>query len=410
LTEERGLNVSEVDFKVVRKYLKMSDEVADLLATPERQLILHLNVNLDHGKNIIVPAYVVYHNTARGPAKGGIRMQPDVNLQEVCGLAELMAWKTALARLPFGGGKSGIGIDPRGLTPLHKRSIIQEFVHLIRPDLMAGTYVPAPDMGTGALEMAWIYGETHVPECVTGKPPRVGGLAGREEATGRGSAHAARLAVNQLLQRSIEGATVAIQGFGNVGYWAGRFLQEWGAKVVAVSGHDEAIYDSEGLDIEPLHKHRKTKGSFEGYNRRSSLITNAKLLTLDVDVLIPAGPGGVLTRENAPKVRAKTIVEGANGPTSLEADQVLFKRGIHAVPDILANAGGVIASYLEWSDAKSGRMSTADETFAVIERNIGNSFNEIVDFSRSNKTTLRTASHVVAVREVMNAMYDRGWI
>ncbi len=402
--------MSEVDFKVVRKYLKMSDEVAEILATPERRLILHLNVNLDRGKNVIVPAYVVYHNTARGPAKGGIRMQPDVNLEEVCGLAELMAWKTALARLPFGGGKSGICIDPKPLSMLVKRSIIQEYTHLIRPDLMAGTYVPAPDMGTGALEMAWIYGETHIPECVTGKPPRVGGLAGREEATGRGAAHGARLAANQLLQRPIEGASVAIQGFGNVGYWAGVFLQQWGAKVVAVSGHDQGLYDAAGLDIEPLYKHRKAKGTFDGFSKSASIITNAQLLALNCDILIPAGPGGVLTAQNAPKVRAKALVEGANGPTSLEADELLFKRGINAVPDILANAGGVIASYLEWSDAKSGRMSTADETFAVIERNLSRSFDEVLEFSRSNKTTLRTASHVVAVREVMNAMLDRGWI
>ena len=402
--------MSEVDFKVVRQYLTMSDEVAEILATPERQLILHLNVNLDRGKNVIVPAYVVYHNTARGPAKGGIRMQPDVNLEEVCGLAELMAWKTALARLPFGGGKSGICIDPKPLSMLVRRNIIQEFVHLIRPDLIAGTYVPAPDMGTGALEMAWIYGETHMPECVTGKPPRVGGLAGREEATGRGCAHGARLAANQLLQRPIEGATVAIQGFGNVGYWAGVFLQQWGAKVVAVSGHDQGVYDAQGLDIEPLHKHRKAKGAFDGFSKSAGLITNAQLLALNCDLLIPAGPGGVLTAQNAPKVRAKALVEGANGPTSLEADEILFKRGINAVPDILANAGGVIASYLEWSDAKSGRMSTTDETFAEIERNLSRSFDEVLDFSRSNKTTLRTASHVVAVREVMNAMFDRGWI
>jgi len=402
--------VSEVDFKVVRRYLKMTDEVANLLATPERQLILYLNVNLERGENVIVRAYVVYHNTARGPAKGGIRMQEDVTLEETSALAELMAWKTALARLPFGGGKSGIAINPKGLSALVKRNLIQEFVHLIRPDLFAGSYIPAPDMGTGALEMAWIYGETHMPESVTGKPPRVGGLAGRQEATGRGSAHAARLAANHILDKPIEDATVAIQGFGNVGYWAARFLEGWGARVVAVSGRNEAIYCPDGLDVDRVHNHRRRKGSFDGYGRGTELITNARLLALDADILLPAGPGGVITARNAPKVRARAVVEGANGPTSLEADEILFKRGIHAVPDILANAGGVIASYLEWSDAKSGRISTADETFAEIEGNLGRAFNEVLTFSRDNKTTLRTASHVVAVREVMSAMYDRGWI
>ena len=402
--------MSEVDFSVVRKYLKMSDAVADILATPERQLILHLNVNLDRGRNLIVPAYVVYHNTAHGPAKGGIRMQADVSLEETSRLAELMAWKTALARLPFGGGKSGIAIDPRGLSTLEKRNLIQEFVHLIRPDLYAGAYVPAPDMGTGALEMAWIYGETHMPESVTGKPPRVGGLAGREEATGRGCAHAARLAARHILEKPIEGCTVAIQGFGNVGYWAAKFLEEWGARVVAVSGRNEAIHCPDGLDIDRVHNHRRRKGSFDGYGRGTKLITNARLLTLNVDILIPAGPGDVITAKNAPRIKAKAVVEGANGPTSLEADEVLFKRGIHTVPDILANAGGVIASYLEWSDAKSGRISSAEETFAEIEKNLSRSFTEVLEFSREHKTTLRIASHVVAVEEVMNAMYDRGWI
>jgi len=401
--------VSEVDFEVVREYLTMSDEVADLLATPERQLILHLNVNLDRGKNVIVPAYVVYHNTARGPAKGGLRMHADTSLNRVTRLAELMSWKTALARLPFGGGKSGIAIDPHGLSMLVKRNLIQEFVHLIRPDLSAGAYIPAPDMGTGALEMAWIYGETHMPECVTGKPPRVGGLQGRLEATGRGVAAVTQHALRGLFNQDVVGCTVGVQGFGNVGSHVAKFLHAAGARVVAISHISGGLYNENGLDIPALIERAGSNATLDGATGGDA-ISNDELLALSVDVLAPCAAGNVLNDTNAANVRARLIVEGANSPTTPEADRVFADGGPPVVPDILANAGGVIASYLEWSDAKSGRMSTAEETFAEIEANLTRSFDEVLDFSREHKTTLRAASHVVAVREVMNAMHDRGWI
>ena len=401
--------MSEVDFSVVRKYLKMTDEAADLLATPERQLILHLSVNLDRGKNVIVPAYVVYHNTARGPAKGGLRMQREVTLEETTRLAELMSWKAALARLPFGGGKSGIAIDPGGLSALVKRNLIQEFVHLIRPDIFAGAYIPAPDLGTGALEMAWIYGETHMPESVTGKPPRVGGLLGRLEATGRGVAAVTQEALKCIFNQDTAGRTIAVQGFGTVGSYAALFLHRAGARVVAVSHVSGGLHNPKGLDIPALMKHAGRDRTLEGASGGDT-ISNDDLLTLPVDVLAPCAIGHVLTAQNAAKVRARLVVEGANAPTAPEADRILAEGGLPIVPDILANAGGVIASYLEWSDAKSGRMSTAEETFAEVEGNLGRSFDEVLGLSRQHKISLRAASHVVAVREVMSAMQDRGWI
>ncbi|MBN2301891.1 MAG: Glu/Leu/Phe/Val dehydrogenase [Lentisphaerae bacterium] len=374
---------------------------------PEKQIQNHLTVRSSNGDILHAEVFVVYHNTSRGPAKGGIRMAPDVTLEETAELAELMTWKTALVQVPFGGGKSGIRVDPEKLDRVTKDSILREYVHLMKLDLIAGLYVPAPDMATGPRDMAIIFGETHMPESVTGKPPRIGGLPGRNEATGRGVATATRLACEELLGKDISNVTVAVQGFGNVGSHTASFLHGLGARVVAVSDIYGGIYAANGLNIADLMKSDNRKIQDRGGITR---ITNEELLATDVDVLIPAAAGHVLTRENASNVKASLIVEGANAPTDSEADEIFMEKNIPIVPDILANAGGVIASYVEWRKAKSGSLTEATETYEVIDRLIEKAFSRVKEIAMRKKASLRRAAWALAAAELVSTMQDRGWM
>jgi glutamate dehydrogenase (NAD(P)+) len=352
---------------------------------------------------------VVYHNTARGPAKGGIRIARDVTLVETCDLAERMVWKTALVKVPFGGGKSGIAIDPARLNALERAEMMREYVHLLESDLMQGVYIPAPDLGSRPADMATIYGQTHLLTSVTGKPPRVGGLPGRKEATGRGVAHAARLALEKLVRRKVAGATFAVQGFGNVGSWAARFIHDMGAKVVAASDATGGRFNPKGLDVDDLMSRTSPAGELPS-DAPGDRITNAELLALDVDVLMPCAVENVLTAKTAQAVNAKLVVEGANGPTAPEGDAALESKGILAIPDILANSGGVIASYIEWRNAKSGALTDRSEVFESLEKVIERSFDEISLLAKDRKISLRRAAECVAVGEVIAAMQDRNWI
>lgn len=379
-----------------------------LLERAEKEITIFLNVRVDDKTTITADSFLVYHNTARGPAKGGIRFSPDVTLAEVRDLAERMTWKTALTGIPFGGGKSGIAIDPKSLTPYAKREIIREFVHLIRSELTTGSYIPAPDLGTGPREMAVIYGELHIPECVTGKPVAVGGIPGRREATGRGVATTALLTAERILGKSISECTVAVQGFGNVGSWTARFLSSMGAKIVAVSDSKGGTLREEGIDVEELSRYKMDEGTVVGFARHE--ISNEDLLSLEVDILIPAAVGGVLDEGRAEKVRAKAIVEGANGPTTPEGDEVLKDKGVPVIPDILANSGGVIASYIEWRSAKSGSMTSASEVYETIDERIGFAFERVIKLRDEKGISYRDAAMALAVREVVTAMEERGWI
>jgi len=317
-------------------------------------------------------------------------------------------YKTALVGVPFGGGKSGVAIDPREITVPEKAAVIKEFVHLIRNELYGNDYIPAPDMGSTPLDMAVIFGETHRPETVTGKPVRVGGLPGREQATGRGTATATATALAQILGRSVENVRIAIQGFGNVGSWAGRFLHQMGAKVCAVSDVNGGIYSDDGLDIPALAewvRSGKPLGSFGG-----RAIDNEEVLASDVDVLIPAATGGVIDKHTAQTVKAKLIIEAANGPTTAEGQAVLMSSGKKLVPDILANAGGVVASYVEWRQAKSGSLTQEHETYETVDQHIRGSFERVLAVANEKNVSLRTAAEVLAVSEVVQTMRDRGWL
>ncbi len=381
----------------------------DLLQRPEKEITMALNIRVNEKKLVQTTAYVCLYNTVRGPAKGGIRFHPHVNLLETRKLAELMVWKTALVGIPFGGGKTGVTIDPHEFTRTEKTIIVKELVHLIRHELNCGDYIPAPDMGTDAHDMATIFGETHLQECVTGKPPRVGGLPGREEATGRGVATVTRLLTEQL-KLDPKKTTVAIQGFGNVGSWTAFFLHSLGYKVVAINDIYAACYDPNGLNIPELKQAYATNGSNLSSVTSPQKIARDEIMELPVDILIPAAAGGVITSHNADKIKAKYIVEAANNPTTDEAERVLLDRGVTIMPDILANAGGVIASYVEWRKARSGSLTPREETYNVIDSVITDSFNEVVKIAHELKVPYRIAAEAKAVREVVCTMYDRGWM
>jgi len=400
--------MSSTDFDRVRACIDVPENAERLLSKCEKEIRFSVNLLLYPNGLVEADAYVVYHNTARGPAKGGLRVWPTVTLDHTRALAELMTWKTALVGVPFGGGKSGISLDPRGLPAANKTAIIKEYVHMISGELHSGAYVPAPDLGTNSGDMAVIYGETHIPESVTGKPPRVGGLPGRREATGYGVAHVASLATEALLKKPIGECRIAVQGFGNVGEWTCRFLRERGARIVAVSDISGGVYREDGCPLDDLCDHVVATGGLAG--AEGDAITNEELLSLEVDILIPAAVEHVIDHRNAGEIAARLIVEGANAPTTPGGEEILRARGLPVVPDILANSGGVVASYVEWRQAKSGAMTRKEETYETVADQLEEAFHRVRQVAEECKVGDRTAALVVAVEELIATMRDRGWI
>jgi len=400
---------SVVDFDALGQFVEVPDAARRLLSNPEKEIHFALSLKTSDYELLEGNCYVVYHCTARGPGKGGLRMSADATLDETRRLAELMSLKTALAGIPFGGAKSCLSIDPSRLNRFEKTAVIKEYVHMLRLELEHGNYVPAPDMGTGPTDMAVIFGETHIPESVTGKPPRVGGLPGRLEATGRSVSKAALLGLERLLRKPSSGATAAVQGYGNVGSHTAMFLSEAGVKVVAACDIAGGVYNSDGIDTKALKDHVGKEGSTKGFTGGDQ-ITNAELLGLDVDLLLPCAREDVINAANARDVRAALVVEGANGPTTPEAEAILSEKSVRIVPDILANAGGVIASYVEWRKAKSGALTTKEETFELIDDRISSAFDDMMRMCKDKSCSLRMASFAIAVEELVQAMRDRAWI
>jgi glutamate dehydrogenase (NAD(P)+) len=400
--------MSTLDFQQIRGWVGVPAAAERLLSKSEKEIRFSLNLLLHPDGLVEADAYVVYHNTARGPAKGGLRIWPSVTLEHTRALAELMTWKTALVGVPFGGGKSGICLDPARFVGPSKAAIIKEYVHMISGELRSGAYVPAPDLGSTPADMAVIYGETHIPESVTGKPPRVGGLPGRREATGYGVAHVAALSAEELLGRPIRDLRVAVQGFGNVGEWTCRFLEERGARIVAVSDITGGVYRSDGIPASCVQDHVRETGGVAGCE--GDAITNEELLALEVDILIPAAVESVIHEGNAGSVSARLVVEAANGPTTPGGQGVLDDRGIPVVPDILANSGGVVASYVEWHQAKSGAMTRTEETYQTVAEQLEAAFHRVRGAARKHGVSERVAAQVVAVEELIATMRDRGWI
>jgi glutamate dehydrogenase (NAD(P)+) len=394
--------------------LDLSEAMRVALKTPYREVMVEIPVICEAGDLRTFRGYRVQHNLARGPMKGGLRYHPEVDLDEARALASLMTWKTAVVDLPYGGAKGGIDCDPRDPTVTERdlESITRTFVDRLQVFIGPNQDIPAPDVNTNAQVMAWIvdeYSKFHgfTPGVVTGKPIALGGSEGRESATGRGVAVVASHAAKDL-GLDLDGATVAIQGFGNVGSWSARFLADMGARVVAVSDVDGAIFDGDGLDLAAVSDALSAKGSVVHADGVES-ISNEDLLALDVDVLVPAALGHVIHGGNARHVRARIIVEGANAPVTPVADDILAERGIPVVPDILANAGGVTVSYFEWVQNLQQFRWGADRVDQELVTTLERAYRTVREVSEAKKVSLRTAAFILAIRRVAAATELRGF-
>ncbi len=399
-------------FRNAARVMDLSARVERLLVTPHREVKVDVSVTLDSGELGTFIGYRVQHDKSRGPMKGGLRYHPAVDMDEALGLASLMTWKTAVVNVPFGGAKGGIAVDPALLSPRELERLTRRFVQQIHDIIGPQHDIPAPDVNTNAQIMAWImdeYSKIHgfSPAVVTGKPVDLFGSKGREEATGRGVVWALEEMLADLGAGPVEGKRFAIQGFGNVGSWTARFLHERKGKVVAVSDVKGGVRNPEGLDIPALAAHVRSHGTVQGFPGTDD-VHNDALLALDVDVLVPAALGGVLTRDNARDVRARYIVEAANGPTTPEADEILQSRGIPVLPDIYANAGGVTVSYFEW--AQNIQQFTWDEerVNGELHRHMREAYATLARVAREHRVPLRTAAFIVAIGRVGRATVLRG--
>ena len=398
-----------------QKYAQVEKNVFTRMKHPERTLKVSVPVLMDDGEERVFEGYRCQFDGGRGPYKGGVRYHPSVTMEEVTALAGWMSWKNALVDLPYGGAKGGVAVDTKGLSRNEIKRLTRRYTEGIRRMIGPQTDIPAPDMNTNPQVMAWmmdtysVYEGYTVPQVVTGKPIEIGGTPGRVEATGRGVA----IVTEQLfahLDDEIDDATVAIQGFGNVGAWAARLLAKRGSNLVAVSDVSGGLYDPDGLDVIALAEYAREGGQLADYeDLNSATIDNEGLLTLDVDVLIPAAVANVITTAVAENVEARIVVEAANGPTTPEADDVLVERDIPVVPDILANVGGVTVSYIEWVQNTQEYAWTLEEVNAELERRLVRAFDSVVDaYTEDEIPDMRTAAYTIAIDRCARAHSYRG--
>jgi glutamate dehydrogenase/leucine dehydrogenase len=401
-------------FNIAAEKLGLSDEVYNVLKNPAKQVIVSLPITMDNGKIQVFEGIRVIHSNILGPAKGGIRFAPDVHLDEVKALAAWMTWKCAVVDIPYGGGKGGVRCNPREMSKGEIERLMRAYTMAMIDVFGPDKDIPAPDMGTGPREMAWLmdeYSKAHgmtVQAVVTGKPLVLGGSLGRTEATGRGVMVSALAAMQKLKINPFQ-ATCAVQGFGNVGSWAARLLEERGLKVVAISDHTGAFYNEKGINIlEAIEYRDSNNGVLDGFKGADKMDNAGDLLTLEVDVLVPAAVEDVITMANADQIKAKLIVEGANGPTSAKADAILNEKGIMAVPDILANAGGVTVSYFEWVQNRLGYKWTADRVNRRSDRIMKDAFDNVYQASVKYDVPMRIAAYIVAIDKVAKTYTFRG--
>ncbi len=393
-------------FDQAAKLLDLTPNMRTLMIVPDRELRVEVAIELDSGTIGNFIGYRVQHDNARGPFKGGLRYHPHVDQDEARSLASLMTWKTAIVDLPFGGGKGGINCDPGTLSRGELERITRKFIEKIHDFIGPDKDIPAPDMGTDAQVMAWVmneYSKYHGfhPAVVTGKPVELHGSPGREAATGYGVMLVTREALAKL-GTLIRGTTFAVQGYGNVGSHAARFLHDQGGKIIAVSDASGAIVNAEGLDLDAVDKHVSVHRKIVGF-KGGEPSTNEQLLTNPVDVLIPAAMGGVFNAELARQVQAKMIVEGANSPTWPEADEVFRERGIPVVPDILANAGGVVVSYFEWVQNLQHFRWTQEQVRREEETRMVEAFHKVYDLAQRRTISMRTAAFMIGINRVRRA-------
>lgn len=402
-------------FDRAARYVNADEGYLEFLKRPQREVSVHFPVKMDSGKIQMYTGYRVLHNTSVGPTKGGIRYSLDVNLDEVRALAMWMTWKCALVGLPYGGAKGGVMVDPKQLSLSENERLTRRYAAEMVSIFNPYSDIPAPDMGTNAQTMAWImdtYSMTighSTPAVVTGKPLNLGGSEGRTEATGRGTIIAMLEALKRMNIYRAESIAIAIQGFGNVGSYAALVAHEMGFKVVAVSDVSGGVYKETGLSIPEIFEFAKRGNLLNEYRDQGvTFVTNLELLSLPCDVLIPAAMEGQLTEKNAAKVKAKLVIEGANGPTTPEADDIMSDMGITVVPDILANAGGVIVSYFEWVQGLQSFFWDKEEVFRRLQRIMSKAYDNVVVTAEKNNITLRTAAQVAAIQRVADATMTRG--
>lgn len=393
-------------------HAKISDDIAERLRYPERSIIVSVPVRMDEGRRVVFPGYRVQHSSIVGPTKGGIRYDLEVTLGECAALAMWMTWKCALLRLPYGGAKGGVRCDPRALSQTELERLTRRYTSELLPFIGPQEDIPAPDMATNEQTMAWMM-DTYsmqrgyaVPEIVTGKPIAIGGSVFRHEATGAGVVMVVARACDRLGWPLAEQHCV-VQGFGNVGSIAALELFDRGATVVAVSDVSGGLHSEDGLDVGALQDYVRVHGSLEGCEA-GRRITNEELLELECDILVLAAREDQITGENAHQVRARMIAEGANGPTSLEADAILAERGIPILPDVLTNAGGVTVSYFEWVQDLGRLFWTRDEIRAKLAEKLSDAFDRVWDLAESRGISLRTAALVAGIRDVAEALEARG--
>ena len=404
--------VAQQQFDQAAEKLDLDPGLRRVLRVPKRELTVHFPVTMDDGHVEVFTGYRVQHNLSRGPAKGGIRYHQDVTLDEVRALAMWMTWKCAVVNIPYGGGKGGVIVDPKQLSKRELEGLTRRFTTEISPLIGPDRDIPAPDVNTNAQTMAWIM-DTYsmhngytISGVVTGKPVAIGGSEGRVEATGRGVALCTRWATERL-HMHLDQCRVVVQGFGNVGSVAARILHESGATIVALSDVSGGIYNPSGIDVRAMRLYQQEHGSIAGFPGTTA-VSNADLLELECEVLVPAAVEGQIREDNAGRLRCKILAEGANGPTTPAADAILRERGITVIPDILCNAGGVIVSYFEWVQDLQQFFWAEDEVNERLRRILGRAFDELWDRAEVAEQPLRDAAMDVAVQRVAEALTVRG--
>jgi glutamate dehydrogenase (NAD(P)+) len=402
----------EARFDEAAKRLNLDAGIWKVLRYPAREIIVHIPVSMDDGRIEVFTGYRVQHSIARGPAKGGIRYSPDVSLDEVRALASWMTWKCAVVNIPFGGSKGGVICDPKSMSQGELERMTRRYAASLIEFIGPEKDVPAPDINTNEQTMAWIMdtysmhmGQT-ITSVVTGKPVNLGGSRGRREATGRGISVVTDQALRHLNMTQSE-TSVIVQGFGNVGSNAARLLWEKGYKIIGIGEFDGALYNPKGIDISELLEHKARTGSIHGF-AGSQPFDKDDLLTQKCDVLIPAATENVITSRNAAQLQCRILCEGANGPTTTVADDILAEKGVFVIPDILANAGGVTTSYFEWVQDRMGYFWTEDEVNQRLNRIMVDSFNDVLRFSITHGVNNRIAAYMLAIDRVAYTTKQRG--
>jgi glutamate dehydrogenase (NAD(P)+) len=395
------------------KMLDLDDGMHQILANPKRVLLVSLPVKMDDGEMRVFAGFRSQHNDARGPYKGGIRYHPQVTIDEVKALSMWMTWKCAIADIPYGGGKGGIICDPKSMSPGELERLTRRYAYAISDIIGPHTDIPAPDVYTGGKEMAWIMdtysaikGNFVQPEVITGKPLAIGGSLGRNEATGRGLAITVREAAKRL-KIEMKGAKLVVQGFGNAGQFSAQFLEDQGATLIAASDSKGCIMNKKGMSVSDLRKYKEETGTVSDFPN-TQRISNEDLLTLDCTILVPAALENQLTNQNAGKVKAKIVAEAANGPTTPDADNILFENKVLLIPDILANGGGVTVSYFEWLQNLRREYWTEQHVNERLDSNITKAFSDVYEIHMKMNLNMRKASMILAVNKVVEAIKIRG--